>query len=299
MNLSQLYGNSPLAILAIDIYPLAFLAIGLGMMYIAKLANDFTTPYNLAEELTQKDNKAIAVSFSGYLLATGILVWGILRQDINPELASSGQELYKTDLLSSCLWILFGIALLQVARVANDVLLLNKFCNIKELVTDKNVGTGIVQAGSYIGTALIIQAALYGEDTGIIGDDILHTLLYFAIGQVAFLLFGFVYEKTTPYNLHEEIEKDNAAAGLGYGLTLIALGMLLSSFILNHESLAGLLTWFVLSSILLPLCRIATDRLLLPGAKLNDEISKDRNWGAALIEGATAISIALILGTLF
>jgi uncharacterized membrane protein YjfL (UPF0719 family) len=296
--ISELFDTSSLKLI-FDVYPLAFLLIGLAMMYVAKLVNDFTTPYNLAEQLTQKDNKAIAVSFAGYLLATGILVWGILRQDINPELASSGDELFKTDLLNSTLWILFGILLLQVARVANDVLLLNKFCNIKELVDDQNVGTGVVQAGSYIGTALIIQAALYGDDSGYVGDDLLLTLAYFVIGQLAFIVFGIVYEKITPYDLHDEIEKDNAAAGLGFGLSLVAIGMLLSSFILNNGSLIGLLVWFVISTILLPLCRIVTDKLILPGSNLNDEISKDRNWGAALIEGIMAISVALILGTLF
>jgi uncharacterized membrane protein YjfL (UPF0719 family) len=296
--ISELFDTSSLKLI-FDVYPLAFLLIGLAMMYVAKLVNDFTTPYNLAEQLTQKDNKAIAVSFAGYLLATGILVWGILRQDINPELASSGDELFKTDLLNSTLWILFGILLLQVARVANDVLLLHKFCNIKELVDDQNVGTGVVQAGSYIGTALIIQAALYGDDSGYVGDDLLLTLAYFVIGQLAFIVFGIVYEKITPYDLHDEIEKDNAAAGLGFGLSLVAIGMLLSSFILNNGSLIGLLVWFVISTILLPLCRIVTDKLILPGSNLNDEISKDRNWGAALIEGIMAISVALILGTLF
>ena len=298
MNLSELFDTSRIPEI-FDPYPLAFLVIGLVMMYIAKLVNDFTTPYDLGEQLTQKDNKAIAVSYSGYLLATGILVWGILRQDISPGLANSGDELYKADLLNSCLWILFGILLLQGARVANDCLLLNKFCNIKELVDDKNVGTGIVQAGAYIGTALIIQAALYGEESGYVGDDLLLTLVYFIIGQLAFIVFGLIYEKITPYDLHDEIEKDNAAAGLGFGLSLVAIGMLLSSFILNNNSLAGLLVWFALSAILLPLCRIVTDKLLLPGSNLNDEISKDRNWGAALIEGITAISVALILGTLF
>ena len=75
--------------------------------------------------------------------------------------------------------------------------------------------------------------------------------------------------------------------------------MLLSSFILKHESLIGLIVWFLIAAILMPLCRFCTDRLLLPHAKLNDEISQDRNWGAALIEGTSAITIALILGTLF
>ena len=45
--------------------------------------------------------------------------------------------------------------------------------------------------------------------------------------------------------------------------------------------------------------RYIADKLLLPGGLLDDEISQDRNWGAALIEGGVAIIIALAVGNLF
>lgn len=296
--LKELFDPSHIPLI-FDAYPLTFLAIGIAILWVAKILNDLTTQYDLAEELTKKDNKAIAVSFSGYLLATGILIWGVLRQDIDPNLANSGDQLYQLDLMHSALWALFGIAMLQFARVANDVLILPKFGNMKELIRDQNVGTGIVQAGSYVGTALIIQAATFGDSSDSLTHDIVITFSYFLIGQIAFIAFAHIYQRITPYDLHAEIEKDNAAAGIGFGLTLIAIGMLLSSFILKHESLIGLIVWFIIAAILMPICRFCTDRLLLPHAKLNDEISRDRNWGVALIEGISAITIALILGTLF
>ena len=297
-NLSELFDPSHLPAI-FDAYPLTFLAIGIAVLWVAKMINDLTTPYNLAEELTTKDNKAVAVSFSGYLLASGILIWGVLRQDIHPGLAESGDQLYQIDMLHSALWALFGIALLQFARVANDCLILPKFGNMKELIKDQNVGTGVVQAGSYVGTAIIIQAATFGDSTGSLSDDILVTFVYFIIGQIAFIAFAWIYQKITPYDLHAEIERDNVAAGLGFGLTLIAIGMLLSSFILKYSSIIGLIVWFLIAAVLMPLCRFLTDKLILPHAKLNDEISRDQNWGAALIEGISAITIALILGTIF
>ncbi len=52
--------------------PLIFL-----MLFIGKLINDFTTPYNINKELTEKDNKALALSYSGYLLGQGIIVVGV------------------------------------------------------------------------------------------------------------------------------------------------------------------------------------------------------------------------------
>ena len=41
--------------------------------------------------------------------------------------------------------------------------------------------------------------------------------------------------------------------------------------------------------------RVVVDHLVLPGDKLDIEIKRDRNWGAALIEGAVAVGIAFVL----
>ena len=287
------------ALSLIDSQALIFLVLAIAILWIGKMVNDFCTPYNLSTELTTKDNKAIAVSFSGYILAIGIILWGVLRQDIAVSEAESGRDFLLRDLGGTLLWSLFGIGLLQVARIANDKFLLSHFKNVKELVEDHNIGTGAVQAGAYIGSAFTIQAATYGETSGSLLADILSTLLYFGIGQVAFILFAIVYQKASAYDLHKEIEKDNAAAGVGFGITLAAVGMLLSSYIMNNDSLLGLALWFVICVFLLTVCRYAIDKFILPGASLDEEISKDRNWGAALIEGTAAISLTLILTTLF
>jgi hypothetical protein len=44
--------------------------------------------------------------------------------------------------------------------------------------------------------------------------------------------------------------------------------------------------------------RYLIDKIILPNASLDAEISEDRNWGAALIEGCGAIGLALILTAL-
>ncbi len=296
--LSEFFGTED-ALSLLDPSAVVFLGLSIVILWIGKLINDFCTPYKLGHELTTKDNKAIAVSFSGYMLAICIILWGVLRQDISPESAESGKQLFLMDIGGTILWSLFGILLLQVARVINDKLLLRRFSNVKELVEDQNIGTGAVQAGAYIGSAFMIQAATYGETSGSLIRDILVTLAYFAVSQVAFILFAMVYQKLSAYDLHDEIERDNAAAGLGFGITLAAVGMLLSSYIVSSSSILGLGLWFVICISLLAVCRFAIDRFILPGSPLDDEISKDRNWGAALIEGAAAIGLALILTTLF
>lgn len=296
--LNEFFGTED-ALSLLDPSAIVFLAISILILWVGKLINDFCTPYKLSHELTTEDNKAIAVSFSGYMLAICIILWGVLRQDIAPEGVEPGKQLFLLDLGGTLLWSLLGILLLQVARLINDKLLLRRFSNVKELVEDQNVGTGAVQAGAYVGSAFMIQAATYGETSGSLVRDILVTLAYFAVSQIAFILFAIVYQKLSRYDLHDEIERDNAAAGLGFGITLAAVGMLLSSYIVSSGSILGLGLWFIICIFLLAVCRFAIDKFILPGSLLDDEISKDRNWGAALIEGAAAIGLALILSTLF
>ncbi|MDQ8184746.1 DUF350 domain-containing protein [Pelagicoccus sp. SDUM812002] len=299
--LSSFFGTED-AVSLLDPSAVVFLAVSILILWIGKLVNDFCTPYQLAHELTSKDNKAIAVSFSGYMLAITVILWGVLRQDIPVEELANvdpGKQLFLRDLGGTLLWSLFGILLLQVARVINDKILLSRFSNVKELVEDQNIGTGAVQAGAYVGSAFIIQAATFGESSGSLVRDILVTLAYFFVSQLAFILFAMVYQKLSAYDLHNEIERDNAAAGVGFGITLSAVGILLSSYIVSSSSILGLALWFVICVFLLSVSRFAIDRVILPGSPLDEEISKDRNWGAALIEGAAAIGLALILTTLF
>ncbi|MBC2607195.1 DUF350 domain-containing protein [Pelagicoccus albus] len=297
---SEFFGTED-ALSLIDPQAIVFLAISILVLWVGKLVNDLCTPYQLNHELTQKDNKAIAVSFSGYMFAIGIILWSVLRQDIaiDPAEVQSGKQLFLLDIGGTLLWSLFGILLLQVARICNDKLLLRRFSNVKELVEDQNIGTGAVQAGAYVGSAFIIQAATYGETSGSLVRDILSTLAYFVVSQIAFILFSMVYQKLSAYDLHDEIERDNAAAGVGFGMTLAAVGILLSSYIISNDSILGFALWFAICIFLLSVCRFAIDRFILPGSLLDDEISKDRNWGAALIEGSSALVLAFILSTLF
>ena len=82
-------------------------------------------------------------------------------------------------------------------------------------------------------------------------------------------------------------------------MTMIAVGVLMCGYILQNSSLPGLLVWFVIACLLLLVSRYLIDKIILPGTLLDEEISRDRNWGAALVEGISAISLALILIAIF
>ena len=129
--------------------------------------------------------------------------------------------------------------------------------------------------------------------------ELLDTLVFFAAGQIAFILTGLCYQKCTSYDIHAEIEKDNVAAGVSFGMTLIAVAILLNGYVMRSDSLVGFVVWVPLSIILLLTSRYLVDKAILPSSPIDHEISVDQNWGVALIEGGTAIGIALVLNACF
>ena len=276
-----------------------YLAVALMILFVGKWINDRLTPYQLDEQLTVVDNKAVAVSLSGYLFGLGIILWGVLVSPSDIEGSGDFRRDLMTDLASTAIWGVVGIILLQIARIINNRLLLPKFDIVKELVEDRNVGTGAVQCGSYVGSALMIRAAISGEAAGSLAISIGITVVYFLVGQIAFILFSKLYQAVSRFDLHAEIEADNVAAGVSFGMTLTAVGVLLSGYILKYDSLIGLLVWFVIGAFLLLVARYLVDKLILPGTLLDEEISQDRNWGAALLEGTIAIALAFILNAAF
>ncbi|MEE2962393.1 MAG: DUF350 domain-containing protein [Myxococcota bacterium] len=282
----------------LDPHALIYLLTILMVFYIAKRIFDWLAPYDLNEQLTKADNKAVAVAFSGYLFAVGMILLSVLQSEEHGGDATSQALAYLSDIGATVSWCLGGIALMHIARLVNDKIIFHHFCNVKELVEDRNLGTGAAECGSFIGSGLIVHAALSGESPLVV-DGIVSTLLLFITGQLFFVLFAFIYQKVTRFDLHEEIEKDNAAAGISAGMNLVAIGVLLSGYIKFADSLPGLAVWFVIAVFLLLTSRYMVDKLILPSALLDEEIATDQNWGAALIEGSSAIVIAFIINACF
>ena len=208
---------------------LCYVVLGAVILMIAKFVNDLLTPYSLDEELTVRDNPAIGLSLSGYYAGVMIVFLG----------ASTGTEgdLLNLDRLLPELGVvaayaLGGILLLNLGRKLLDKLVLRQFSIYKELVQDRNVGTGAVLCGAYIATALILAGGIYGEippESAFAGawTGPITAVCYFLAGQVTLILFSIFYQWITRYDIHAEIEKDNPAAGVAFGGNMVALGILL------------------------------------------------------------------------
>ena len=162
---------------------------------------------------------------------------------------------------------------------------------------DQNCGTGVVEFAIFIATGLNIFGALYG-----LGGSIVTAVVFWFVGQIALILASKYYNFITQYNIHEQIENDNVAVGIGFAGALIAIGNLLraasaENFISWQDNLPTFILFIGVGIILLPVIRVLTDRILLPGRSLSDELVNQvkPNQGAAFLEASSYIGTSFLI----
>jgi len=284
---------------------LVYVALGVFVLFLAKLAQDFVTPYRINDQLAKKDNVALAISITGYYMGVIIVFVGVLYQ---PLKVIRDDQWYFTsdfaiDVLEVFLYSLAGIVILNVARILVDKLVLYKFDTEKEIIEQQNVGSGAVEAGVYVAVALVIAAATAGTaadtSSGLV-DSIVRSLVFLGLGMVVLILYAFFYQLTTSYDIHAQIEGSNTAVGVAMAGNLVAVGLVtfkavFGEFVGWSESMAAFLTFAVIGFVLLYMVRRLVDLVLFPKTKIADELALDRNLGVAFIISASVISAALIL----
>ena len=223
----------------------------------------FRKNYNIKDELVEKDNMAFALVLCGYYLGLTFAIGGVIAGP------SAGLE---NDLIDMLIYGPLAIVLLNLSALINNRFILSEFDIRKEILEDQNSGTGVVEFAVFVATGLNIFGAIFGE-----GGSIVTAIAFWALGQTVLVLIGKYYNLITKYNIHEHIEKDNVAVGIGFAGALIGIGNLLraasaENFISWEENLMTFTLYMLVGLILLPAARILTDRILLPGRNLADEL---------------------------
>ncbi|OQY00490.1 MAG: hypothetical protein B6I26_07940 [Desulfobacteraceae bacterium 4572_130] len=267
------------------------------MFFLGKKVFSFITrDYNLNYELVENDNPAVALGVTGYYIALVLVIGGSI---VGP---SNGIIL---DLINLCVYSILGIILINLSIFICDIFILYKFKVTDELIQDRNQGTGVVVFGSLLSSAIIIFASLSGE-----GGSILTACFFWGMGQIFLIIASFVYNLITPFNIHKEIQNDNAAAGICFSGVLISIGIILGfalegEFISWQANISEFLFYALTGLIMLPIVRFFSDKILLPNVNLSDEIrglkkdktieSRGPNIGAAYIESFSYIAGAFIV----
>ncbi len=276
------------------------------LFWIAKLA--YSALYrrvDLNAELFTRDNQALAISTVGYYFGILIAFGGAI---------SGESQGLSTDVVTIGIYGLSAIALMLLASFMCEKILLPSFDNTKEVVEDRNLGVGFVEAGVYIANGLIILRATEGDAGGAspavstlsaVGSGMLVLLAFWLLAQVVLVVAGRLYEMVTPYKFLEELERDNAAVGLAFGGALIGMGNIISVAIGGDftgwtDSLVLFAIDVGVGFIMLFLVHKFTDLLLAPGVKLADEQTQEQpNIGAGLLEAFGYIGASILIAWTF
>jgi hypothetical protein len=284
-----------LVYLAIDI-TIAIMLLG-AMRFLLGL----TSQVNSTEELAQKDNFAFGVSVAGSVLALGIVLTGAISGENAPS--------YTMEIIGMLAYGTYGLVLIKVGRIIQDKVALQHL-NKTELIKEKNLTIGIIDAAGAIATAIIIRAVLLWVD-GLDVSTFIAITSGFVVAQAVLVLVTRIREKKYAKNnqedsLQQALSEGHLALAIRYSGQVIstALAVTAASHFLVYSpdtlvvNLLGWLIFGLIMTILVTLLTSIAKRIVLWGINLVEEVDQQHNIGVASIEMATSISIALILTAL-
>lgn len=272
---------------------IVYITVGFVIFYLGKLAYQLVhRDFSVKEELVEKDNLAFSFAHVGYFIG---LLAAIGSAIVGP---TRGLLL---DIQDIAIYGVLAIILLNLSIWLNDKVILRHFCVRKEIIEDRNAGTGVIEGAVSIASGLIIFGAVTGESGNLV-QGVSSAVVFWLAGQVALFIAAAVYQFITPYDVHEHIEKDNVAVGVGFAGALIAIGNLIRYALMGDLDSWGLTFMeagfeLALGIVLLPVMRFLTDKILLPGQRLTDEIINQEhpNVGAGIIEAFAYVGGSVLI----
>lgn len=271
-----------------------YLATSFFMFYVGKLAYSFfNRDINIKDELVEKDNLAFSIAHTGYFVGLVISIGSAIVGE------SSG---IIQDVIDIVTFASLAIVLLNLSIKINDKFILRGFSLKKEISEDQNVGVGLIEAASAIASGFILFGAVVGDSEGSLLHQITTATVFWLVGQVLLIITSKIYQLITPYDDLKLIEQDNVAAGVGFAGSLIAISILLEKALQGDffswvESFENLAYYTLIGLVFLPIVRWLTDKILLPGRKLTDEIANQEkpNIGAGVIEAFAYIGGSVLI----
>ena len=271
---------------------LVFAVIAFLFIVLAKIIDDKRTKgFDDDYEIEEKSNKAVGFRRTGLYIAYAIAFAGTL----------SGQSTgFVNDMFTLLLDGILITLCLFVCRAVNDRVMLAKINN-DEAVQKGNIAVGLAECGMFIATGFVLNGSFTGTSENIL-MGIVSALVFFVVGQAALLLCGLCYEAITPFNVGNEIEKGNVAAGTALAGMLIALGVILRASIAGPTMgwAADFLSFGLYTAygiILLLVFRKAIDKFLLPSTSLAIEVERDQNVAALSLTQAGIIAVAIVISS--
>ncbi|MFK5894023.1 MAG: DUF350 domain-containing protein [Pseudomonadota bacterium] len=266
----------------------AFIIIAFFYIWLAKWISDKRAKgqqLDANHAIAEENNLALAMRRAGLYLAITLGMFGAIVGPSQGLLAD-----IKILMIDGALITLF----IFIAQQVNDKLILPGVKNIHAL-KEQNLAVGFTEFGSYIATGIIAMACFTGEGGGFVSS-----IVFFIIGQLVLIISTQVYEKSTSWNVKENICNANTSAGLMLGGIMIAISIAIYGSISGdfNNWQSDLINFAVSASIAITLLIIASkliDILFLTGTNVATEIERDKNSAAIAIVVAIKIAAALMI----
>jgi uncharacterized membrane protein YjfL (UPF0719 family) len=123
----------------------AFFALGESLLLVHFLVYEWTTPYDVYEEVSPRSNLAAALACTGAVLAAGI----ILGNAVEGEFVS-----WSVSTLDALLYAAPLLALPLARRLGVEILLLGSGGLRREIAEERNPAAGLFEGAAYVGLAL-------------------------------------------------------------------------------------------------------------------------------------------------
>jgi uncharacterized membrane protein YjfL (UPF0719 family) len=244
--------------------------------------------FSLKDHLVEKDNLAFAIALCGYFLGLTFAVGGTLSV---PHVSLT------VDLIDIFLYGSIAIVLLNLSARINDWIILSRVNAEEEIIRDQNCGVGMIEAANHMAVGLIIYGTLAS------GGDVLAVLVFWLLGQVTLIVASLVYHWMAPFDVQQAIEQDNTAVGAAFAGMLLGIGNIVrfacqTPFVSWTQNLSFYASVVAFGLVALPVARLVTDKLILPGKRLTDELVRQErpNIGAGAVEATVYVAMSFLVG---
>ncbi len=261
------------------------IALVIVFLFLSKKVADAITRFDDDAQISRNDNLAIALRRFGIFVGVCIAL-----QALTKDVSS-----YR-DIASFCVYALIVVVIFFAAHFINDFIIIPKVSN-NDLVKEGNVPTGMIEAGAFIATGIMINGAFSGGEGGIVS-----AVAFFLLGQVVMITAIHLHEKIYRFDVVACVKDNNLSAGVAVA------GLLLAYSIILRASIAGdftgwinSLTAFAVSALVGMIFLIAFERIaaliFLPRTSIHEQIRNNNTAAIIVVQGIT-IALSLIISQL-
>lgn len=284
----------------LDVDPLERFAFTLGtavvLLLLFHLAQRIVSPRHLVARDAGGTNTAYLLVQGGQLLATLLLIPGVVRE------ALTHHETLAQRALWAAVFATAGVALIQVVGALGIRLLLR--AGLARELERGNVAAGVVAGANLVAVGLLAAPAIAGSDVQGLGLSV----AFFGLAVATLGLVVGLFRALTTYDDAEQVLGDNVAAAVSYAGVSLAVAMILARALEGEGDFEGwgpALLGFggvaVHAFALYPVRQLVVQGLVLArrptlrGGFLDDAIGTERSLGLATLEALAYLAAAVAI----